>query len=185
MQRLEENKLEMYQSVNAVLDKNNSAVETLPALAEAKGEFTSLITRIIKTDKDYGTVTVGKVAVKNSIEEDLIDTILPLKGALASLARKKKDTELALLVKFTRTDLLRLSNTDLENKAATIMENVLANKTALAAYSVDDDEIAELTTKVEVFKTAIANKQTSFSGKSGARVSLTELFDQADEVLKK
>jgi len=184
MQRIEENKLEMFESVAAVLDKNKTAVDTLPALAEAKGEFSSLITRIIKTDNDYGTATVGKVAVKNSIESELIDALLPLKGALASLARKTKNAELSLLVKFSKSDLQRLGNTELENKATTIMEIVEANKTALANYNVDDAEIAALTGKVVAFKAATANKQTSFSGKSGARVSLTELFDDADDVLK-
>ncbi len=39
MQRIEENKLEMFNSVAAVLNKNKTAVDTLPALAEAKTEF--------------------------------------------------------------------------------------------------------------------------------------------------
>ena len=184
MQRIEENKYEMFKAVEAVLDKNQTAVDTLPALAEAKGEFASLITRIIKTEKDFGTATVGKVATKNSIENELIDALLPLKGALASLARKTKNTELSLLVKFSKSDLQRLGNTELENKAATILEIVEANKTALAAYNVDEVEITDLTEKVAAFKAATANKQTSFAGKGGARVSLTGLFDDADEVLK-
>ncbi len=174
----------MFESVQAVLNKNKTAVDTLPALADEKGEFASLIASIIKTDKDYGTATVGKVAVINSIESELIDALLPLKGALASLTRKTKNTELSLLVKFSKSDLQRLGNTELENKATTIMEIVETNKTALTAYNVDDAEITDLTGKVTAFKAAAANKQTSFSGKMGARVSLTELFDDADEVLK-
>ena len=184
MQRIEENKFEMFKAVESVLNKNKTAVDTLPALADAKGEFASLIAGILKADKDYGTATVGKVAVKNSVENNLIDALLPIKGALASLARKTKNTELSLLVKFSKTDLQRSGNTELENKATTIMEMVEANKTALAAYNVDDAEITEFTAKVEAFKSAIANKQTGYSGKAGARVSLTELFDNADEVLK-
>ena len=184
MQRIEENKLEMFESVQAVLNKNNTAVATLPALAEAKTEFTDLIADIIKTDKEYGTATVGKVAVKNSVENELIDVLLPLKGALASLARKTKNTELALLVKFTKTDLQRLGDTDLKNKVSTILEIVEANKTTLANYNVDDAEINDLKEKAETFSNATANNKTSFTGKVGARVSLTELFDNADEVLK-
>ncbi|MDP3150488.1 MAG: hypothetical protein Q8N83_15300 [Ignavibacteria bacterium] len=184
MQRIEENKLEMFESVQAVLNKNNTAVATLPALAEAKTEFTDLIADIIKTDKEYGTATVGKVAVKNSVENELIDVLLPLKGALASLARKTKNTELALLVKFTKTDLQRLGDTDLKNKVSTILEIIEANKTTLANYNVDDAEINDLKEKAATFSNATANNKTSFTGKVGARVSLTELFDNADEVLK-
>jgi len=184
MQRIEENKLEMFNSVAAVLNKYNTAVATLPALAEAKTEFANLITDIIKTDKGYGTATVGKVSAKNSVENQLIDAVISLKGALASFARKTKNTELALLVKFTKTDLQRLGDIDLQNKVSTILEIAEANKTALANYNVDDAEISELAGKAAAFITATATKQTSYSGKTGARVSLTDLFDEADEVLK-
>lgn len=184
MQRIEENKLEMFNSVAAVLNKNNTAVATLPALAEAKTEFTNLIADIIKTDKEYGTATVGKAAVKNSVENQLIDAALSLKGALASFARKTSNTELALLVKFTKTDLLRLGDTDLKNKISTILEIAEANKTSLANYNVDDAEINNLKEKAENFSNATANNKTGFTGKVGARVSLTELFDTGDEVLK-
>lgn len=184
MQRIEENKLEMFNSVAAVLNKNNTAVATLPALAEAKTEFTDLIADIIKTDKEYGTATVGKAAVKNSVENQLIDAALSLKGALASFARKTSNTELALLAKFTKTDLLRLGDTDLKNKISTILEIAEANKTSLANYNVDDAEINNLKEKAENFNNATANNKTGFTGKVGARVSLTELFDTGDEVLK-
>ncbi|MFA6978815.1 MAG: hypothetical protein WC209_05775 [Ignavibacteriaceae bacterium] len=184
MQRIEENKLEMFESVKAVLNKNKTAVDTLPALVEAQTEFADLIADIIKTDKEYGTATVGKVAVKNSVENELIDVLLPLKGALASLARKTKNTELALLVKFTKTDLQRLGDTDLKNKVSTILEIVEANKTTLANYNVNDAEINGLKEKAAAFNNATANNKTGFTGKVGARVSLTELFDIADEVLK-
>jgi len=184
MQRIEENKLEMFNSVAAVLNKNNTAVATLPALVEAKTEFTDLIADIIKTDKEYGTATVGKAAVKNSVENQLIDAALSLKGALASFARKTSNTELALLAKFTKTDLLRLGDTDLKNKVSTILEIAEANKTSLANYNVDDAEINNLKEKAENFNSATANNKTGFTGKVGARVSLTELFDTGDEVLK-
>jgi len=184
MQRFEENKLVMFEAVEAVLSKNQTAVDTLPALAEAKEEFASLITQITDTEKKFGTVTVGKVAARDAVENDLIEALLALKGALASLARKSKNAELALLVKFTKSDLQRIGDTDLENKAATVLELIQTNKTALAAYNVDDTEIAEFTAALQAFKTATATKQTSFTGKSGARVSLSELFEAADEVLK-
>ena len=79
MQRIEENKYEMFKAVEAVLDKNQTAVDTLPALADAKGEFASLIAGILKADKDYGTATVGKVAVKNSVEnkQNLTKLLIP------------------------------------------------------------------------------------------------------------
>ncbi len=184
MQRFEENKLVMFEAVEAVLSKNQTAVETLPALAEAKEEFASLIAQITNTEKKFGTVAVGKVAARDAVENELIENLLALKGALASFARKSKNAELALLVKFTKSELQRIGDTDLATKAVTVLELVQANKTALAAYNVDDTEIAEFTGAVQAFKAATATKQTSFSGKSGARVSLSELFAAADEVLK-
>lgn len=184
MKRIEENKLVMFKAVQAVLAKNQTAADTLPALVSSQDSFTALINNITETDRELGTVTVGKVASKDKVEKDLTAALLSLKGALASYARKTNNTELSLLVKFTKSSLKELGDTDLENTAKTVLEIVEANKPALVTYGVDEAEITGFNETVANFKSATAETKTSFSEKSGARVSLTELFKEGDAILK-
>jgi len=184
MKRIEENKLVMFKAVQAVLAKNHTAVDTLPALVSSQDGFTTLINKITETDRELGTVTVGKVASKDKVEKALTAALLSLKGALASYARKTNNTELSLLVKFTKSSLKELGDTDLENTAKTVLEIVEANKAALVTYGVDEAEITAFNETVANFKSSTAETKTSFSEKSGARVSLTELFKEGDAILK-
>lgn len=184
MKRIEENKLVMFKAVQAVLAKNQTAVDTLPALVSSQEAFAALNNNITETDRELGTVTVGKVASKENVEKALTTALLSLKGALASYARKTNNTELSLLVKFTKSSLKELGDTDLENIAKTVLEIVEANKAALVTYGVDQAEITGFIETVANFKSATAETKTSFSEKSGARVSLTELFKEGDAILK-
>lgn len=184
MKRIEENKLVMFKAVQAVLAKNQTAVSTIPAFVGSQEDFTTLINNITETNREFGTVTVGKAASKSDVQKTLRDALLSLKGALAAYASKSKNIELALLVKFTKSSLKELGSTDLENKAKTVFEIIEANKPALIDFGVDDEEITDFTGALESFKVATAGTTTSFSEKSGARVSLTELFKQGDTILK-
>lgn len=184
MKRIEENKLVMFKAVQAVLAKNQTAVSTIPAFVSSQEDFTTLINNITETDREFGTVTIGKVASKSDVQKTLRAALLSLKGALAAYASKSKNTELALLVKFTKSTLKELGDTDLENKAKTVLEIIEANKPALVAYGVDDEEITDFTGALVSFKTATTGTKSSFSEKSGARVSLTGLFKQGDAILK-
>jgi len=184
MKRIEENKLAMFKTVQAVLAKNQTAVATLPALVDSQKAFATLINNLTETDREFGTVTVGKVASRTKVEKALSAALMSLKGALAAYARKTNNIELSLLVKFTKSTLKALGDTELENRAKTVLEIVEANKAALAAYGVDEAEITAFNETVANFKSSTAETKTSFSEKSGARVSLTELFDEGDSILK-
>jgi len=184
MKRIEENKLAMFKAVQAVLTKNQTAVATLPALVVSATDFATFITTIMETERALNTVTVGKAATKEEMKKVLMAELMELKGALASFARKTKNIELSLLVKFTKSTLKGLSETELENKSKTLLEIVEANKPELIAYGVDEAEINNLNETVAEYKNAASETKTSFSEKSGARVSLTELFDDADVLLK-
>ena len=184
MKRIEENKLAMFKAVQAVLTKNQTAVATLPALVVSATDFATFITTITETERALNTVTVGKAATKEETKKVLMNELMELKGALASFARKTKNIELSLLVKFTKSTLKGLSETELENKSKTLLEIVEANKPELIAYGVDEAEINNLNETVAEYKNAASETKTSFSEKSGARVSLTELFDDADVLLK-
>jgi len=184
MKRIEENKLAMFKAVQAVLTKNQTAVDALPAMVESQEAFTTLINNLTETEREFGTVTVGKVASKTKVEKALSEALLSLKGALAAYARKTNNTELSMLVKFTKSTLKELSETELENKVKTVLEIVDANKAALVTYGVDEAEITAFNEAVANFKNSTAVTRTSFSEKSGARVSLTELFKEGDTILK-
>ena len=67
--------------------------------------------------------------------------------------------------------------------ATSIHTSALANVAALADYGVTPAVLTDLQTKTAAFSRALGDRESSVAERKGARGSMNELFDKADELL--
>lgn len=179
----EENKLNMFNSVLAVLNEHETAVSEIPALAETITQFQSEVTAIVETDNQYGQSTSGKTAEKNVAVEEAIVCLLPVRAALYALALKNKDEELKAVSSSTESYLKKLRDVELVKTAEQILQTAQQRINGLTPYKITSEKLTALKNKIDAVKSKGGKKDTGFSNKSALRKSLTEKFDNADEIL--
>lgn len=179
----EENKLNMFNAVLAVMKEHETVVTEIPALAEATAQFQSEVTAIEETEMQYGQSTSGKTAEKNVAVEEVIVYLLPVRAALYALALKKKDEELKAVSSSTESFLKKLRDVELVKTADEILQAAQQRINDLAPYKITADKLTALKDKIDAVKSKGGKKDTGFSNKSALRKLLTEKFDSADEIL--
>ncbi len=184
MTKAEENKFSAYRVVISVLDENQSVVSTLPALISAVTNFKSLVSDISVRDMEFTTSTKGKTKAKNLVEDELLNVVIPLADSLYAYASRNKIEEIKAKSKVTRNGLEKLRDTDLISKARSIYGLLDTNIAVLADFGITSTKVTDLLNKIVEYEAALSVKDTSFATKSATRQTLSQLFDQADFVLK-
>ncbi|MEW5844549.1 MAG: hypothetical protein AB1775_14940 [Bacteroidota bacterium] len=179
----EENKLNMFNSVLAVLKEHETAVAEIPAMAETVSQFQTEVDGIVETDAQYKKATSGKTAEKNVAVEEVIVSLLPVRSALYALALKTKDEELKAVTSSTEGYLKKLRDVELIQKAETILQTAQQKINDLTPYKITAEKLTALKSNIDELKASSGKKESGFSNKSALRKSLTEKFERADEIL--
>lgn len=184
MTKSEENKFSTYRVVLSVLDENQTAVATLPALSSAVTNFKTLVSDISVRDTEYTTSISGKTRAKNLVEDELIDILIPLAESLNAYASRNKIEDLKAKSKVSRTKLKGMRDTDMISKVRLIHGLLDSNIAVLSDFGITSVKVTDLLNKIIEYEAALGVKETSFATKSATRQTLSQLFDQADLVLK-
>jgi len=184
MTKNEENKFSMYRAVYSVLNENQTEVATIPALESAKTNFNTLMTSINEKDNAYKTSTAGKTDAKKNVKETLLDVLVPCTNSLFAYASKAKIADLKANTNVSISKFRQMRDNDFINKARSIHDLLNSNVASLADYGITAAKVTELNEKLNDYADAIGNKDASYASKSAARQTLSQLFDQADVVLK-
>ena len=184
MTKNEENKFSSYRVVISVLDENQSIISRLPALCSALTKLKSYYSDLSERDIDYTTSTSGKTNAKNLIKDELIDKLAPLTDTLFSFASHNNNEQLKAKCHVSRTKLKSMRASDLLSKSKIIHDLANANITELAEYGVTAARLTDLLNKTSEYNDALNIKDTGFTNKSAARLTLSQLFDSTDKILK-
>jgi hypothetical protein len=130
------------------------------------------------------SVTAGKTSLKNQQQLDLIEATVPIAAALYALATATNDLHIKEIANVKKGTLQNLRDTELTDKITLIKNTADAQAAPLAAYGVNAAAIAALDTKLSTYNLALGGKESSFAVKSAAGQVLSDLFNQADAVLK-
>ena len=184
MTKPEENKLSMYKAVNSVANESKTIIETIPALSGAITRFGANIESINATDIALNNSTSGKTGSKEKAENAMLDVLIPLASSLHAYANKANKEELKVKSKVTRSYLKSIRDNELITKTQMIRDLLNENLAALADYSITAVKLTELDEKLSTYQGSIGSKETSFATKGAARISLSQLFDDTDNILK-
>ena len=184
MTKSEENKFSTYRVVLSVLNENQTVVATLPALSTAVTNFKAHVSNISVRDTEYTASTSGKTRAKNLIEDELLDNLIPLADSLNAYSSRNKIEDLKAKSKVNRTNLKGMRDSDLISKARLIHGLLDSNIAVLSDFGITNAKVTDLLNKIVEYEAALGVKDTSFATKSATRQTLSQLFDQADLVLK-
>ncbi len=180
----EGNKLAMYQSVLSLMKANGAKTATLPALAGVVGEFEGLLHRIAAKDSERGDKMTGLLQQRNAALDDLIERTVAVGSALTALAHARRDVTMKEKVKVRFSALRAMRPPEIEERARAIHAFAMENKAALADYGMTDAVLKGLASAGDTFHHSVEALGAGFAGKVGARLTMTDLFDETDALLK-
>ena len=180
----QENKFTMYQAVSTLLDANTAKTAAITAFGTAFTSFKDVLLSISEKNIQKNTATAGKTTLKNQQQSDLIESSLPIAGALYALGSATDDPRLQALGNLKKGYLSNLRDTELTDVITNLKNLADSYAAPLAAYGVTPAAISALDTKLTTYSAALGGKETGFATKVAAGNVLSNLFDDADAILK-
>lgn len=183
MNKRQENKLTMYEGLLTLLSSNGAKVSSVAGFDNAVKELSGIISDLKNKSSEVNSVSAGKTAEKHSAEDAMISTLLPVCSGLYVLGRKQNNAKIKEMANVTEGRLHAMRDTELASLGNTIADMAASYDKDIAAYGVTQDMIAGLKEKAQQYSAAIGGRESGVAERKGARSSMNELFDKADEIL--
>ena len=108
----QENKFTMYEAVTSLLDANTAKTSSMTAFATALTSFKDVIASISEKNIQKNTATAGKTTLKNQQQAELIESAVPIAGALYALGTASNDPRIQALgnIKKVTCKILEIRN---------------------------------------------------------------------------
>ncbi|MGD0036558.1 MAG: hypothetical protein ABSC53_04610 [Bacteroidota bacterium] len=184
MRTNQKNKLRMTKAVIAKLSANSAELAQVPAIAPALAKLSQCVQSIETKETERGDQSTGKLEVRDEAEDILVEALVQVSSSLTAFASSSNDTELYEKAKIKKSVLHRLRDEELLLKAKSILALAQQYAVQLVPFGTTAEIITSFDQAIASFQTAAANVDTSFSGRSGARLSVNEAFDESDIILK-
>lgn len=184
MTKHELNILNMFNAVGAVCSKNKDSYADMPAIVETVTAFNNAVTKVEETNKQYLSASAGRTSTKNFAEEELLESLMPVKSALYSLAVKTKNEEMKVLTADSEYHLRRMRDGEFLNKAQMIKAEAQKRIADLTGYKITAEVLTDLEERIVDFTNALSGKDTGFANRSALRKELSEKIEEANTILK-
>ena len=178
-----ENRLTMYEGLLSLLQSNMDKINTIGGFADAVNGLAAVINDVKAKSAEVDKATVGKTTTKYDAEDALVTELIPMCSALYMVGRKQSNAEIKERVDISESRLRKMRDTELAAYGAAIADLATTHSRGVAAYGITDEKIAALRSKAQAYSTAIGVKESSVADRKGARGTMSELFDQADDIL--
>lgn len=182
MNNSQQNKLNMYQAVEAVLDSNKPVWESLPGFVTAVGDVEANIATIAGLAQ-VQSARSGAAAEKGAVLESLLDSATQIAGATRAGAVIGKDYELATKANFSRSELARGRSSEVVSRCRNVWTVANDNLDVLGAFGVTASKLTTLKKRIDDFETSQPRPRQDRANSSAATQTLPELFKQTDEIL--
>jgi hypothetical protein len=184
MNRDQFNRSEMFNTVAAYMQTNNSLWSATPAIVQTMTELTANITSIGNKMSKQQTPITGAADQKALVRAALEDKILEVANQLAALAAATHDMNLAGQAELTLSGLDRMPDDALEETGERIGALAQTNMAGLEPYgiTVDDlDQLGGLTSDFHDVKTA---PRTALAGRAAETNTLPDLLRDTTSLLR-
>jgi hypothetical protein len=183
MNNILENKLSMFEKVQAMLTLHSAETTSIPAVATTKAEFDALVAKILlsagSSSIDITGYTVQKQNKRNEVTKALLK-ITTAFSAWASLNNQPQDAEKADI---TPAGLDALRDNDFYTYAQQMNLLATPNIAALAPFGVLPADNTTLATKAAEFLAIIEMPKARIGDRSAEFGNLERLIAQANDVL--
>jgi len=184
MNKRENNKVSMYQAVDAVFNTHKESINSFEPLADAVNRYRGAIADILQRDRVHTDTTIGVTAAKRKTEADMIDKVMFVGNGLNALGVKTGNEPLKAETGATRSDLYHARDNDLLQYGRKIHELAKGYADELTPYGITAEVIENLNAATAQVQAAIEAQTRKMAEGKSARSLLTEGFTTADAILK-
>ena len=174
----------MYSASSSVLKSHVERTATIPAFTASIERFDGLLSQIRDKDKERMGKTSGKMAVKDEAEEALVMATVIVSSALCALARSKGNVQLRDMAHIPESTLRHVRANEQLNMAKLIYDLAKGNEQDLVPFGITPTKLEDLKARIAAYDAAIRDVASGIAERTGARTAVSDLFVQADEVLK-
>jgi len=178
------NKLNAYRAVDAVLEDHETTWQTLPAFAAAVTEFREVIPEIngLAQVQSNG---VGAVPEKKAAFALMVEDAVQIAAATHAYAVKEGDYELAARVNHSHSDVVEGREAEVVNRCRDIHAAANENVAGLADYGVTATKLTRLKNKTDAFEGLQPKPRQRIAQRRAATDTLVRRFSTADGILSK
>lgn len=184
MNKLHENKLTMYVATDAVLKSNADLIAKIPAFKPALHEFDTTLAQIKSKANEIDATLAGTTANKHTAKKRLFELIIKISAALMTIAHRTQNNVLTAKSKITKSELNRLRDTDLTNRATALHSTALEQMDALKDFSILPADLTAFKDQIAVYSQALGSREERVASHKAAYISLNALFTRMDQILK-
>ena len=176
------NKLNAYRAVDAVLEDHETTWQTLPAFATAVTEFRDVIPEIhgLAQVQSNG---VGAVPEKKAAFSVMVEDAVQIAAATHAYAVKEGDYELATRANYSRSDIVDGREAEVVNRCRDIHAAANENVAALGDYGVTATKLTKLKNKTDAFAGLQPKPRQRIAQRRAATDTLVRRFSTADGIL--
>ena len=146
MNRDQFNRIEMFNTVSAYLNRNKPLWTGIKAVADAVAELDTGNAALADKLRKQQTPISGAADEKEQVRLEFEEKLLEIADQLAALAAKNRDANLAAQVELSLSALDKLAAEDLEETGRRVGALAAANLAALADYDVKQTDVTALDT---------------------------------------
>ncbi len=183
MNKEQTNQFRMFLSTQSYLDANVTLWSGIPRMVSYKNMLDEIIARI-QEKNEKNQQGVGVTQQKEKLRESIGIKASVLSGVLQVIATEQNNSDLALSVKMTQSDIAKLRESDLGAAVKNIIGKANENLETLAEFGITQDVITELSTSIDDFNVLIGQPRTILSQKYAALKNIEELFSEGNSILK-
>lgn len=178
-----ENKLSMYEKVQAMLTLRATDTAPVAMVTTVKNDFSTIVTKILQSAAITNTDITGYTVLKQNKRNELTKILLKVSASHTAWASVNAKPQEAEKTDLTPAMVNTLRDNDLYTYAAQVYTIANAQATALAPYALTPAEIALLNTRNAEFLAVIQEPRVRINERSAEFENLNRLFAQADDLL--
>lgn len=184
MTRKQLNQQAMLESVDSFLGRNESNLAVNPVIATIAAILATILTTIRDLKQIQDKTTKGATRTKSEIETALINGILKIGAALRAYATEAKNYELLAIATFTDSDIKRMRDSNLADKARTICEASTPVVGDLSIYQVILKDVETLTANVQEYLLAMPGSRSILNQTKQSTAAIQAKLDEGRLLLK-
>jgi len=173
----------MYQSVLGLVETNNTSASSFQGIAESVQSFKDVVLAIDSKDVEVQFASTGKAIARKEAQDKLMAILVPVQAAIYAFAEAQKDGQLKAKASTAKSDLERMRDVRLADRARGVLQLAQGNAQSLEAHGVGVATITRLEAAVQAFTKAIEKAESSVPERKAARKSQEDLIAEADAIL--
>ena len=185
MDKRQENRQTMWETVEDVLDGNKPTVDAIPSFAESVANFKTKAAAARLKIQEADTMTKGKTKAKDDTVDALLGSLVPAISTLRVYARKEKKTELEAIAALSPSEIRGLRDTQLKDTAGTIIGLIDQESSGLLSHGMTAEKIALLKTRFTAYCNALSGKEGTMAARNSVREAAESLIAEVNTILSK